>query len=106
MLRKRRTNKELSIDDSGDDFLSNDIWELRDCRESPERSYVRLERSELLRKAIRRLPPVLRSVLELQQAREYSIQEIGDSLGISLAATKSRLMRAKLHLRTLLQNNN
>jgi RNA polymerase sigma-70 factor, ECF subfamily len=106
ILRKRRTNKELSIDASGDDFISNDSWELRDRRETPERSYVQHERAELLRKAIGRLPPVLRSVLELQQVQEYSIQEIGDSLGISSAATKSRLMRAKVHLRTLLQNEN
>jgi DNA-directed RNA polymerase specialized sigma24 family protein len=48
--------------------------------------------------------PVLRSILELQQVQEYSIQEIGDSLGISSAAAKSRLLRARVRLRTLLQN--
>jgi RNA polymerase sigma-70 factor, ECF subfamily len=106
ILRKKRANKELSIDASGDDFISNDSWELPDCRETPERRYVRHERVELLRKAIRRLHPVLRSALELQQAQECSIQEIGDSLGISSAAAKSRLVRARVCLRTLLQNTN
>jgi RNA polymerase sigma-70 factor, ECF subfamily len=104
ILRKKRANKELSIDASGDDFISDDRRELPDCRETPERRYVRHERSELLRKAIRRLPPVLRGALELQQAQEYSIQEIGNSLGISSAAAKSRLLRAKVRLQTLLQN--
>jgi RNA polymerase sigma factor (sigma-70 family) len=75
-----------------------------DCRQTPERRYVRHERAELLRKAIRRLDPVLRSVLELQQVQEYSIQKIGDSLDISSAAAKSRLLRARERLRTLLQN--
>jgi RNA polymerase sigma factor (sigma-70 family) len=80
------------------------IAQERDCRETPERRYVGHERAELLRKAIRRLDPVLRSVLELQQVQEYSIQKIGDSLGISSAAAKSRLLRARVRLRTLLQN--
>jgi RNA polymerase sigma-70 factor (ECF subfamily) len=104
ILRKKRTNKEFSIDASGDDFISDDSWELRDCRETPERRYVRHERAELLRKAIRRLDPVLRSVLEIQQVQEYSIQEISDSLGISSAAAKARLVRARVCLRTLPQN--
>jgi RNA polymerase sigma-70 factor, ECF subfamily len=106
ILRKKRANKEHSIDASGDEFKSDDRWELRDCRETPERRCVRHERAELLRKAIRRLNPVLRSALELQQAQECSIQQIGDSLGISSAAAKSRLLRARAGLRTLLQNKN
>jgi RNA polymerase sigma-70 factor, ECF subfamily len=104
ILRKKRANKELSIDTSGGDFKSDDRWEPRDCRESAERSCVRHERAELLRKAICRLNPTLRSALELQHAQECSIQEIGDSLGISSAAAKSRLLRARAGLRTLLQN--
>src|SRR5271156_2831320 len=35
ILRKKRANKDLSIDASGDDFISDDRWELRDCRETP-----------------------------------------------------------------------
>jgi RNA polymerase sigma-70 factor (ECF subfamily) len=104
ILRKKRANKELSIDARGDDFKSDDTWELLDCRETPERRYVRHETAELLRKEIRRLNPALRSAIELQHAEEYSVQEIGDSLGISLAAAKSRLLRARVCLRTLLQN--
>jgi RNA polymerase sigma-70 factor (ECF subfamily) len=104
ILRKKRADKELSIDASGDDFISDYTWELPDCRETPERHYVRHERAELLRKEIRRLNPVLRSAIELQHAQDYSVQEIGDSLGISVAAAKSRLLRARVCLRTLLQN--
>jgi DNA-directed RNA polymerase specialized sigma24 family protein len=44
--------------------------------------------------------------VELQQAQEYSMQELADSLGISLAAAKSRLLRARLSMRTLLHDNN
>ena len=105
-MRKKRRNKELSIDPSDNDSESYDSWEPPDLREDPERRYARHERAERLRGAIRRLRPALRTALELQQAQEYSVQELADSLGISLAATKSRLLRARLSVRTLLHDNN
>ena len=105
-VRKPRTKRELAIDVSDDDGETCDRWEPRDLGEDPECCYARHERAELLRRAIRRLRPVLRNVVELQQARDYSVQELADSLGISLAATKSRLLRARLSMRTLLHDNN
>ena len=106
IIRKKSAKRELSIDASENDCESYDRWELRDFREDPERRYARHERAELLRGAIRRLPPALRTAVELQQAQEYSVQELADSLGISLAAAKSRLLRARLSMRTQLHGNN
>jgi RNA polymerase sigma-70 factor (ECF subfamily) len=106
IVRKNRRNKELSIDPGDIDCESYDRWEPPDLREDPERRYARHERAELLKGAIRRLPPALRTAVELQQAQEYSVQELADSLGISLAAAKSRLLRARLSMRTLLHDNN
>ena len=106
ILRKKRVIKELSIDAGDDDCVLDDRWQLRDLREDPERCYSRHERADLLKRAIRRLPPNLRTALELQQAQEYSMREIADSLGISLAAVKARLFRARLSLRTVLRDNN
>jgi RNA polymerase sigma-70 factor (ECF subfamily) len=105
-MRKKRANKELSIDPDDNGCRSYDRWEPRDLREDPERRYARHERAELLRGAIRRLPPALRTAVELQQAQEYSVQELADSLGISLAAAKSRLLRARLSMRTFFHHNN
>jgi RNA polymerase sigma-70 factor (ECF subfamily) len=105
ILRKKRVIKELSIDTHDNDCVLADRWQLRDLREDPERSYSRREREDLLRRAIRRLRPNLRTALELQQAQEYSTQEIADSLDISSAAVKSRLLRARLSLRARLRND-
>jgi RNA polymerase sigma-70 factor (ECF subfamily) len=105
-LRRKRAKTFLSIDDDDCYCGTGDGWELRDVREDPEHFYARHERSELLKGAIRRLRPCLRNVVELQHAREYSIREIADSLGISSAAAKSRLFHARLSLRTLLHQNN
>jgi RNA polymerase sigma-70 factor (ECF subfamily) len=105
ILRKKRANKELSIDISDNGCKSCDRGEPLDLREDPERRYARHERAELLRRAIRRLRPALRTAVELQQAQEYSMHELADSLGISLAAAKSRLLRARLSIRTLLTSD-
>jgi DNA-directed RNA polymerase specialized sigma24 family protein len=48
----------------------------------------------LLSGVIRRLRPNLRTTVELQQAHEYSTQELAESLGISVGAAKSGLSRA------------
>jgi RNA polymerase sigma-70 factor (ECF subfamily) len=106
IMRKKRATRELSIDAGDNDCGSHGRWEPLDVREDPEHRYARHERAELVRGAIRRLRPALRTVVELQQAQEYSVQELADSLGISLAATKSRLLRARLSMRTLLHHNN
>lgn len=106
ILRKKRVIKELSIDTGDNDCVSDDRWQIRDLREDPERCYSRHERADLLKRAIRRLHPNLRTALELQQEQERSVREIADSLGISSAAVKARLFRARLSLRASLNQNN
>ena len=105
ILRKKRGFYEIpfeAIDDSGD---SHECWEIKCPAENPESRLARKEREELLRDAILRLPLLLREVVELRQARGYSIREIAQALGISASAVKSRLSRARVTLRTLLPVN-
>jgi RNA polymerase sigma-70 factor (ECF subfamily) len=54
---------------------------------------------ELLNAAIASLPPEYRSVLELRDVQELRGSEVAKQLGISLAAMKSRLHRARALLR-------
>jgi RNA polymerase sigma-70 factor (ECF subfamily) len=102
-IRRRRVNKEHSIDAGDDTRKSHEGWEVRDLSEDPERHYARHEIGELLRGEIRQLCPNLRTVIELQQEHEYSTQQLADSLGISLAAVKSRLLRARASMRASIQ---
>jgi RNA polymerase sigma-70 factor (ECF subfamily) len=104
ILRKRRRRSEVSIDgtDAPDD--KSERWVLKALTEDPESHYARREREDLLRKAIPRLHPVVREVLELRQARGYSVREIARALEISEPAVKSRLNRAKVTLRSVLQH--
>ena len=99
MLRKKRLCSEISIDDTDDPGSKCDRWEAKSLTEDPESHVARKEREELLRDAILRLPPLIREVVHLRQAREYSTREISQALGISVPAVKSRLARARLTLR-------
>ena len=64
----------------------------------PERSYLQWEREHAVRRAVQRLPPVLRSVAEIRYGQESSVCEVAEQMGISVAAAKSRLMRARRSL--------
>jgi RNA polymerase sigma-70 factor, ECF subfamily len=102
ILRKKRVCVEISIDGGDDSSETYERWEPRSLTEDPENRFARSEREELLRDAILRLPPVIREAVELRQARDYSTKEIAQALGISIAAVKSRLSRARLTLRAAL----
>ena len=97
-LRRKRNCHEIPIDDGPvGNFV---IREPQSPMGDPESHYVRGERHKLLRKAIHRLPPIYREVIQLQETKEHSLREIAQSLGITVPAVKSRLSRAKNALRT------
>ena len=102
IMRQKRGCYELSIDGTDVPDGTYARWEAKSLTEDPESGFARREREVLLRDAILRLPQVVREVVELRQAREYSAQEIAQALGITVAAVKSRLSRAKLRLRATL----
>jgi RNA polymerase sigma-70 factor (ECF subfamily) len=97
-LRKRRAI-EISMDSFGGEGENGHSWEPPDRRKSPEDLYAQWELEQQLRAAIDRLGPHLRRAIQLRQTRDYSTKEIASALGISVAAAKSRLLRAKAGLR-------
>ncbi|MBI2833377.1 MAG: RNA polymerase sigma factor [Acidobacteria bacterium] len=63
--------------------------------------YVALERSdrrELLRRALDRLPPSLRTAVLMRDIQEHSYQEIADQLRLPEGTVKSRINRGRLEL--------
>ena len=78
-----------------------------DCRsdEDAEELYAAHERLERLRQTISRLQPSLRNVLEIHHSNDSSLKEVSEFAGISVAATKSRLSRAKKSLRKAFELN-
>ena len=96
-LRRKRSHLETSME-----IMDGEIWqesEIADEAQSVEALYAKHERIARLKQAIRRLQPSLRNVIELHQSQDRSVKEIADLAGLSLAATKSRLLRARRFLR-------
>jgi RNA polymerase sigma-70 factor (ECF subfamily) len=101
-LRKRRARPAISFDRTADSTGTVESWEFPDLRPSPERLYADRETEVLLRGAILRLPWRYQTVAQLYHAKECPTNEIAQGMGISLAAMKSRLHRAKRKLRASL----
>jgi RNA polymerase sigma-70 factor (ECF subfamily) len=70
---------------------------------SPEAAVAKSEVYEVLEKEINRIPPLLRHVFLLRDVYELPMPDVAERLGISVAATKSRLLRARLELRERLR---
>jgi RNA polymerase sigma-70 factor, ECF subfamily len=105
-LRKKRGYIETSIDATNDDCGFQYHWEPTDPAEDPEGHFSRREREELLGGAIQQLPLKLRQVVQMKFIEGRSGEEVSQTLGISLAAAKSRLARAKTVLRLSLASGN
>jgi len=102
-LRRKRTHRETSMD-----ITDGETWQTRefaDQKKNVEELYVGHERREHLRRAISRLRPSLRNVVEIHQSNDSSVKEVAELAGIPVAATKSRLLRARKILRRALGAN-
>jgi RNA polymerase sigma-70 factor (ECF subfamily) len=98
-LRRRRTDKSVSLDetiDTGEDTIVREVaaWD-----ENPEQRFSREELGGILDTAVDSLEPPYRSVFVLRDIEELSTEETADALGLSIPAVKSRLLRARLQLR-------
>ena len=104
-LRTRRRKPEQSIEELlpgflEDGHLAQPILEWRKPAEDPvEREQLRA----LLRESIDRLPEGYRNVLLLRDIEELDTEETARMMNISVAAVKTRLHRARLALRGLLE---
>jgi RNA polymerase sigma-70 factor (ECF subfamily) len=103
-LRKVRRAKFLYIDDVqvGEERRT---LELQDTDRSPESLLGSKELATVLKREIRRIPPLLRTVFMLRDVEQLSMPEVAGQLGISVAAAKSRLLRARAELRARLQKH-
>ena len=97
-LRKRRPNQ-FSLDEpmeGEDDTLPREI---EDWGPSPEQRFAQSEMNGILNSVIDQLEPDFRVVFVLRDIEELSTEETAETLGISVPAVKSRLLRARLKLR-------
>jgi len=98
-LRRRKSDKSVSIDEQIDTGEDNVTREIAAWGENPEQRYSREELGGILDSAIESLEPLYRSVFVLRDIEELSTEETAEALDLSVPAVKSRLLRARLQLR-------
>jgi RNA polymerase sigma-70 factor (ECF subfamily) len=98
-LRKRKGDRTVSLDEpveTGEEQVKREIavWE-----DNPEQQYSHEEMRAILDEAVQTLKEDFRTVFLLRDIEELSTEETAETLGISIPAVKSRLLRARLALR-------
>jgi RNA polymerase sigma-70 factor, ECF subfamily len=94
--RRREAVSRLPLHNEEGELLPD--VELADSRPDPEARVAQDESAELLRHTIKTLPKAWRSVIVLHDIEGQTIEETANRLGISVAAAKSRRLRARLEL--------
>jgi len=100
--RKRATREQHTVRDPLEHFLENghphhSPWSVR-----PEQAALDRETHQLIEDAITQMPEIYRDVYVLADVEGLPNSDIGEMLGLSVPAVKSRLHRARLLMRDAL----
>ena len=98
-LRKRRSSREVTMEDSEDENGDVQVREFADWKPNPEQQFAQSELEQILQTAVGSLSPGFRTVFYLRDVEGLSTEETAETLGLSVPAVKSRLLRARLQLR-------
>jgi RNA polymerase sigma-70 factor (ECF subfamily) len=103
-LRKDKRARFLYLDEgvAGEEVARLD---LPDEGATPEVALAQSEIGQVLETEIRRIPPMLREVFVMRDVQAMPMPDVADKLGISIAAAKSRLLRARLELRSRMEKH-
>ena len=102
----KKQHPTFSLEALGADNANSDeeAFEIPDTSAEPQQTLLQKENRQLLHRAILSLSPDQRRIIELRHFQELSYDEIGASLGLSLANVKVRLFRARKKLQSLLSD--
>lgn len=102
--RKRAKREEREVRDPLDTFLEtgHHAGEVNPWAVTPEAQALNHEQAQLIEEAIATLPEPYRDVYVLADVEGLPNAEIGDMLGLSVPAVKSRLHRGRLMMRSAL----
>jgi RNA polymerase sigma-70 factor, ECF subfamily len=98
-LRKRRSSKEVQMEDAENEDGEVIPRDFADWRPNPEQELERTELETILQNAARSLPTTFRTVFFLRDVEGLSTEETAELLNLSEGAVKARLFRARLRLR-------
>jgi RNA polymerase sigma-70 factor, ECF subfamily len=98
LLRRRQRARCVSMQENAGATLAS----FPSSSRTPEELHIDKELMQILRLHVRRLPPSFRQPLLMQVYEELTLESVAQRLGLKLEATKTRIRRARLTLRTRL----
>jgi RNA polymerase sigma-70 factor (ECF subfamily) len=101
-IREDRQLRFLHLDEANE---SNTRIELVAQMADPEDDLGDQQLERLLLREISLIPPLLRNVMVLYDVQELPMPDVATRLGLSIPAAKSRLMRARMEMRTRLSKH-
>jgi len=102
LMRLRRNRKEqYSFDEVS--FQAGEASSIMNRHVTPEQVFRQRERVETTLALLGSMKPELRVALRMRAVEERSLEEIALTLGVSIAAVKSRIHRARIELRRALR---
>ena len=105
-LDRQRANNRRRTDLLSQDVAMLDEYRARFSQQealSPEKELLRSELSRILKGLIAQLPDEFRSVFVLREIEGMTTRETADALDLKEATVKTRLLRARRHLRKMLE---
>ncbi len=104
-LRKIKKKQEISIYQNNEDDNQEWIIDKPSENQNTEKIIENKAMQEILKQALEELKEEHRTMIVLRDIREYAYDEIADILNISLGTVKSRIARARLAFKKILQQN-
>ncbi len=100
-LRQRKREKEVFLDDCLPHFSEDGhhLIPVVDWSQDVDKFVAGNEINQLIHLALDQLSPVYRAVVVMSDLEDMSNREVGEALGLTVQAVKSRLHRARLFLR-------
>jgi len=103
-IRKKRTVT-ISLDRA---FMNDEGGEMtmdvRSETSDPEETYIKKQKSKLMRELVDKLKPRYRILIELRYFQELSYEEIAEQLDLPLGTVKAQLFRSREFLYNILRN--
>jgi RNA polymerase sigma-70 factor (ECF subfamily) len=96
---KRRAHVPIQVEPNAEEIPLKD-----EVGSAPDASLLETELQQTIEKAIAELPESQRMALVLRRYEEFSYEQIGEILGLSVPAVKSVLFRARTELRARLSS--
>jgi RNA polymerase sigma-70 factor (ECF subfamily) len=101
--KKKRSRPSVSLEATVQTTDGEVTYQFEDTNSSPHEEAERSEAMRAVQDAVEMLPEYQRAIIVMYHAEMQSYEEIAETLNLPLGTVKSRLNRARLSLRNLLE---